>query len=91
MTKGQKKAGGTLNPPLYAHFKLIFLTAAGSTLFFVVLCIVLTLAAGKEPPPLFEKVITSLFDLAKISLGAVVGLIAGPKLQVQEKRISEGT
>jgi hypothetical protein len=88
MAKDQMKTGEMLNPPLYEHFKLIFLTIFGGPLFFVVLCVVLTFASGKEPPPLFEKVIMSLFDLAKIGFGAVVGLIAGPKLQEQAKRIS---
>jgi len=60
---------------------LVFLTAAIGTLFFVVLCLVLTLIAGKEPPPLFEKVILGFFDLAKIGFGAVVGLLGGKKLQ----------
>jgi hypothetical protein len=36
----------SIDPP----FKLVFLTAAGGTLLFIVLCLVLTLLAGKEPP-----------------------------------------
>lgn len=80
-----------LMPPLHQHFKLIFLTAAGGTLLFVVLCIVLTFAAGKEPPPLFEKVIVSLFDLAKIGFGTVAGLLVAPRLQKQELRSNAST
>jgi len=38
------------HPPISPQFKLVFLTAAIGTLFFVVLCLVLTLIAGKEPP-----------------------------------------
>jgi hypothetical protein len=73
--------GERTHPPLDPQFKLVFLTAAGGTLLFIVLCLVLTLIAGKEPPPLFEKVVTSLFDLAKIGFGAVVGLLGGKQLQ----------
>lgn len=74
-----------VNPSLDPQFKLVFQTAAGGTLLFVTLCVVLTLAAGKEPPPLFEKVVLSIFDLAKIGFGAAVGLIGGKKFQAEEK------
>lgn len=69
-----------VNPPLNPQFKLVFLTAALGTLGFAVLCVTLTLLAGREPPPLFEKVIMGFFDLAKIGFGAVVGLLGGKKL-----------
>jgi hypothetical protein len=69
------------HPPISPQFKLVFLTAASGTLIFIVLCLVLTLVAGKEPPPLFEKLIMGFFDLAKIGFGAVVGLLGGKKLQ----------
>lgn len=51
------------------------------TLGFAILYVVLTFLAGKEPPPLFEKIIMGFFDLAKIGFGAVVGLPGGKKLQ----------
>ncbi|HYK00285.1 MAG TPA: hypothetical protein VE974_00925 [Thermoanaerobaculia bacterium] len=63
------------------QFKLVFLTAAGGTVLFVLLCLVLSLLAGKEPPPLFEKIIMGFFDMAKIGFGAMVGLLGGKKLQ----------
>ena len=63
------------HPPISSQFNLVFLTAAIGTLLFVVVCLTLTLIAGKEPPPLFEKVIMGFFDLAKIGFGAVVGLL----------------
>jgi hypothetical protein len=69
------------HPPINLQFKLIFLTAAIGTGVFVLLCLVLSLIAGKEPPPLFEKVIMGFFDMAKIGFGAVVGLLGGKKLQ----------
>lgn len=65
------------HPPINRTFKFVFLWSFGGTLFFVVLCIVLSLLAGREPPPLFEKIIISTFDLAKIGFGAVVGLLGG--------------
>jgi hypothetical protein len=64
-------------------FKIVFLTAAIGTLFFITLCLVLVLIAGKEAPPLFEKVIMGFFDLAKIGFGSVVGLLGGRKLQAE--------
>lgn len=69
------------HPPIAPQFKLVFLTASVGTVLFVILCLVLSLMAGKEPPALFEKVILGFFDLAKIGFGAVVGLLGGKKLQ----------
>ena len=63
------------------QFKWVFMTAVGGTLLFIVLCLVLSLIAGKQPPPLFEKVILGFFDMAKIGFGALVGLLGGKKLQ----------
>jgi hypothetical protein len=74
------------HPPINPQFKLVFVTAAGGTLLFVVFCLVLTLLAGKEPPALFEKVIMGFFDLAKIGFGAVVGLLGGKWLQAESDK-----
>jgi len=68
------------HPPLSAQFKLVFGTAAGGTLLFVLLCVVLTLASGKEPPSLMTELIRGLFSLAQIGFGAVVGLLGGKRL-----------
>jgi hypothetical protein len=76
---------GAENPPLSPQFKLVFLTAAGGTFLFVLICLGMTLVAGKNPPPLFEKVIMGFFDLAKIGFGAAVGLLGGQKLQAEAK------
>jgi hypothetical protein len=75
----------TYVPSLSPQFKIVFLTSAGGTLLFAVICITLTLAAGKDPPPLFEKVVMSLFDLVKIGFGAMVGLLGAQTLQVPKK------
>jgi hypothetical protein len=69
------------HPPINPQFKLVFVTAISGTALFVVLCLVLSLIAGKEPPPLFEKIILGFFDMAKIGFGAIVGLLGGKKLQ----------
>jgi hypothetical protein len=68
-------------PPIAAAFKLVFLTAAGGTVLFVIICVVTTLLAGKDPPPLLDKTVSSIFDLAKIGFGAVVGLLGGQQLR----------
>lgn len=68
-------------PPISPQFKMVFLTAAGGTLLFAVICLVVSLMAGREPPPLVEKITMGFFDLAKIGFGAVVGLLGGKQLQ----------
>jgi len=78
----------TKHPSVNPQFKLVFLTSVIGTFIFAVLCLVLTFAVGKEPPPLFEKVIMGFFDLEKIGFGAVVGLLGGKKLQA-EKPLNE--
>ena len=70
----------TVHRPISPKFKLVFLTATGGTAFFVLLCLILSMAAGKEPPPLMEKVIMGFFDCAKIGFGAIVGLLGGRSL-----------
>jgi hypothetical protein len=68
------------HPPLSSQFKLVFGAATGGTLLFVLLCVVLTLAAGREPPSLMTELIRGLFSLAQIGFGAVVGLLGGKRL-----------
>ena len=68
------------NPPINPQFKLVFVTAAGGTLLFISLCIVLTLAAGASPPDLMTEVIRGLFSLTQIGFGAVIGLLGGKRL-----------
>lgn len=83
-TASSPKAG---KPPvvLNEQFKLVFATAAGGTLLFTLVCVALTLAAGRDPPPLTEKLIMGLLDLAKIGFGAVVGLLGGKTLSADSK------
>jgi hypothetical protein len=73
--------GRSSRPVINPAFKLVFLTSAGGTALFVIICVVTTLMAGKDPPPLLDKTISSLFDLAKIGFGAVAGLLGGHALQ----------
>jgi hypothetical protein len=72
---------GSNKSPINAQFKLVFITSALGTLLFIVLCVVLTLAAGREPPTLLQEIIRGLFDLAKIGFGAIVGLLGGQVLR----------
>jgi hypothetical protein len=81
----QSLAVRAAHPGINPQFKLIFVTAAGGTAVFIVLCLVLSLIAGKEPPPLFEKIILGFFDMAKIGFGALVGLLGGKKLQGEDE------
>ncbi len=69
------------HPTIGRQFKLVFLTSATLTFVFLVLCVVLTFAAGKEPPPLYEKMAMGLFDLVKIGAGTFLGLLGGKRLQ----------
>ena len=68
-------------PPINRTFKFVFLSSFAGTLLFVALCVILSLAAGREPPPLFEKMILATFDLAQIGFGAIVGLLGGKFLE----------
>jgi hypothetical protein len=77
----QSVSAQTAHPPISPQFKLVFLTAATGTFVFVLICLVLSLVAGREPPPLLEKIIMGFFDLAKIGFGAVVGLLGGRQIQ----------
>jgi hypothetical protein len=74
------------HPPLDAQFKLVFVTAAVGTCFFVVVCVVTTIAAGKDPPPLLTELVRALSDLAKIGFGAIVGLLGGKSLRSESPR-----
>jgi hypothetical protein len=82
-------AGYAHLPTVDPQFKLVFLTAAGGTILFVTLCVVLTLFAGRDPPSLLEKVVSGLFDLAKIGFGAAVGLLGGKELGAQRTSQSD--
>ncbi|SRR6266436_1586163 len=66
--------------PINPAFKLVFLAAAGGTLLFVLICVAVTIIAGRDMPPLLEKLVTGMFDLAKIGFGAVVGLLGSRSL-----------
>ncbi len=70
----------TRHPPIDPQFKIIFLAAVGGTLFFTLLCVLLTLFSGNQLPGLLEKIVMGLFDLAKIGFGAIVGLLGGKRL-----------
>lgn len=61
--------------PINPTFKFVFRWSFAGTLFFIALCVVCSLAAGREPPPLFEKIVMSTFSLAEIGFGAIVGLL----------------
>jgi hypothetical protein len=85
-TRGGTASHGTAaraegRPPIDPQFKLVFLTAASGTLLFIILCVALTSFRGSDMPPLLDKLVTGIFDLAKIGFGAVVGPLGGKVLQ----------
>lgn len=82
----QISSGTYSKQSLDPRFKLVFVTATVGTILFALACVLLTFLVGKEPPPLFEKVIMGLFDLAKIGFGAVVGLLGSKGLELKEKK-----
>jgi hypothetical protein len=84
----QSAEGPVQHPPISPTFKFVFRWSFVGTLLFVALCIVLSLVAGREPPPLFEKVIMGTFDLAKIGFGAIVGLLGAKYVDGESARKS---
>ena len=70
-----KKAAS--HSPVSPTFKLVFLTSAFGTFFFFVVCVAVTIVAGKEPPPLMDKLVSSGLDLVKVGFGAIAGLLGG--------------
>jgi hypothetical protein len=76
-------------PPINPQFKLVFLTAAVGTLAFTVLCVSVSLLAGRDPPPLVIDVIRALVDIPKIGFGAVVGLLGGKALYGTQPTLPE--
>jgi hypothetical protein len=65
------------SPRLDPKFKLVFLTTAGGTLLFTVVCVALHLAATGEPPPARKEFIEGMLTMVKIGFGAIVGLLGG--------------
>ena len=61
--------------PIGAAFKLVFLTAEGGTAFFLIICVGLTILLDKPHSDFTERLILSVFDLAKIGVGAIAGLL----------------
>ena len=87
-TVQREQAPPDRSPPprrLNAEFKLVFVAAFGGTLLFTILCIALTMYAGKEPHPAMERLVSGMFDLVKIGFGAVVGLLGAKSLQGKEE------
>jgi hypothetical protein len=65
------------HPALGRDFKLIVVVAIVATLVFASLCVVLTFLSGREPAPLFDRMMTWLMDGVKVTGGAVLGLLGG--------------
>ncbi|CAN5888908.1 hypothetical protein BH18ACI4_BH18ACI4_01400 [soil metagenome] len=80
-----REGASAAKPPINAHFKLVFLTAAGGTILFTLICVTLYLVTHGKPPEALDKFISGLFDLAKIGFGAIVGLLGAQKLQSESR------
>jgi hypothetical protein len=74
--------GSVDRPTISAAFKLVFLTAAGGTLLFVVICVLLTVIVRNSEPNLIKELNDALLDPVKVGFGAVVGLLGGQNLKV---------
>src|SRR5262245_47898126 len=55
--------GVRVPPPINPQFKLVFLTAAVGSAFFTILCVSVSVLAGRDAPPLLIDVIRALVDL----------------------------
>jgi hypothetical protein len=77
----RRSAKNKVHPPLSPAFKLVFLTAAGGTILFVLMCLGVHLLTGGVMPSATEKFVDGMLDMAKIGFGAVVGLLGGQTLR----------
>ena len=68
-------------PPLSAAFKLVFVTAAGGTLLFVLICVGTRLAMGAKIDSSTDEMLKALMDLVKIGFGTICGLLGGRALK----------
>jgi hypothetical protein len=67
-------------PPVSSEFKLVFKAAVGGTVLFVLLCVTLTFAAGRDPPSLETEIVRGLLTLAQLGFGGVVGVLGHKQL-----------
>jgi hypothetical protein len=67
-------------PTLTSQFKLVLLAAVGGTLFFVLVCVVLTITVKNKQPDLVTTLVGHIMDLAKVGFGAIVGLLGSKSL-----------
>ncbi|MGH6814686.1 MAG: hypothetical protein ACREC6_03185 [Hyphomicrobiaceae bacterium] len=69
------------HPLINPAFKMVFLASSGGILLFIAICTVITIAAGGEMSDPPTKLVTGLFDLAKIGFGAIVRLLTAHTLK----------
>jgi len=74
--EARRRESATLSP----KFKLVFLTAAGGTLFFFLVCVGVHIALGTTMSAPLTQIIDRTFDLVKIGFGAVVGILGAKTL-----------
>ena len=63
------------------------IAVAWGTALVVLLCLTLTLAAGRDPPSLETEIIRGLFTLVQTGFGAVVGLLGGKRLHGSDAKL----
>ena len=73
------RAGAPGRPALGPQFKLVFITALVGTLFFLSICIALTVWMGREIE-VVNKVVEGLLTMAQVGFGAIVGLLGAKSL-----------
>jgi hypothetical protein len=67
-------------PPINPAFKLVFVTAAGGTLLFALICLGIHALFGEQMPKATEKLADGFFSMVQIGFGAIVGLLGGKVL-----------
>ena len=74
----QSREVALAHPPINPTFKLVFLTAAGGTILFTVICVGTHIWIGNEEmTSSLDRTVTAMLDMAKIGFGAVAGMLGG--------------
>ena len=82
--KEQSPAVTAAHQPVSAEFKLVFLTVAIGTAFFITLCVVVRFVIGAQPDPMAVRLIEGLLTMSQIGVGAIAGLLGGKAIKANK-------